>query len=76
MQQGPDHFRSTRAESQWYLWAQINNLFETGQAKIIQKIDTIEGTVMKELAILRAFVDNKCSAVDMEEDSPFRVRSH
>ena len=76
MQQGPDHFGSIRAESQWHLWAQINNFFETGQAKVIQKIDAIEGSVMKELAILRTFMDNKCLVVDMEEDSPFRVRSH
>lgn len=73
--QGPDQSRSIRADSQWYLCEHINNFFETGQAKVIQKIDAIEGSVMRELAALRTFMGNKCSVVDAEEDSPFRVRS-
>ena len=41
---------------------------------MIQRIGAVEESVMKELEVLRTFVDNKRSATGTKEESLFKVR--
>jgi len=65
---GPNPYGEIRAETQ----AHIDSAFEAGQIVLIQKIDAVEGSLMRELATLKASVD-KHLATATDKDSPFRV---